>query len=96
MVDIGKRLKELRIQYNMTQQQVADRVWVSKAMISSYELSTRAPSYEVLIKLSRLFGVSTDYLLGVDSKRTLDISALSEKQIRLIIDLIEEMSRDKK
>ena len=93
MVDLGKRLKELRIQNNMTQQQVADRIWVSKAMISSYELATRTPSYEVLIKLSKLFGVSTDYLLGVDRERTINISSLNEKQIRLIVDLIEEMTK---
>ncbi len=92
MVDLGKRLKDLRKEQGLTQQQVADRVWVSKAMISSYELSNRAPSYEVLIKLSKLFGVSTDYLLGVERKRTIDTSGLSDKQIRLILDLIEEMS----
>lgn len=92
MVDIGKRLKELRKQQGLTQQQVADRVWVSKAMISSYELCTRAPSYEVLIKLSKLFGVSTDYLLGVDKARTIDISKLSEKQVKLVLELIEEMT----
>jgi transcriptional regulator with XRE-family HTH domain len=94
MVDLGKRLKELRIQNNMTQQQVADRIWVSKAMISSYELATRTPSYEVLIKLSKLFGVSTDYLLGVDRERTINISSLNEKQIKLIVDLIEEMTKN--
>ena len=94
MVDLGKRLKELRIQNNMTQQQVADRIWVSKAMISSYELATRTPSYEVLIKLSKLFGVSTDYLLGVDRERTINISSLNEKQIKLIVALIEEMTKN--
>ena len=92
MVDLGKRLKDLRMEHGLTQQQVADRVWVSKAMVSSYELSSRAPSYNVLIKLAKLFGVSTDYLLGVESgKHTVDVSMLSSKQIKLILDLIEEM-----
>ena len=92
MVDLGKRLKDLRMEHGLTQQQVADRVWVSKAMVSSYELSSRAPSYNVLIKLAKLFGVSTDYLLGVESgKQTVDVSMLSSKQIKLILDLIEEM-----
>ena len=80
------------MEHGLTQQQVADRVWVSKAMVSSYELSSRAPSYNVLIKLAKLFGVSTDYLLGVESgKQTVDVSMLSSKQIKLILDLIEEM-----
>lgn len=92
MVDLGRRLKDLRKEHGLTQQQVADRVWVSKAMISSYELSARTPSYNVLIKLSKLFGVSTDYLLGVESKHTIDVSKLSNKQVKLILELIEEMT----
>lgn len=92
MVDLGKRLKDLRKEHGLTQQQVADRVWVSKAMISRNELSSRTPSYNVLIKLSKLFGVSTDYLLGVESKHTIDVSKLSKKQIKLIIELIDEMT----
>ena len=94
MVDLGIRLKDLRKKHNLTQQQVADRVWVSKSMVSSYELGTRSPSYEVLIKLSRLFGVTTDYLLGVDKTKTIDASRLSDKQIGIIITLIEEMTKN--
>jgi transcriptional regulator with XRE-family HTH domain len=94
MVDLGQRLKDLRKEHGLTQQQVADRVWVSKAMISSYELSARAPSYEVLIKLSKLFGVTTDYLLGVESKRIIDARGLSDKQVGLITALIEEMTKN--
>lgn len=94
MVDLGMRLKDLRKKHNLTQQQVADRVWVSKSMVSSYELGTRSPSYEVLIKLSRLFGVITDYLLGVDKAKTIDASKLSDKQIGIIITLIEEMTKN--
>lgn len=62
----------------MTQTQVADRVGVATSAISSYESGVRLPSYNVLIKLSRLFHVSIDYLLGVKSKEMVDISDLSE------------------
>lgn len=62
----------------MTQTQVAARVGVATSAISSYESGVRLPSYTVLIKLSRLFHVSIDYLLGVKSKEMVDISDLSE------------------
>ncbi len=91
MIDLGQRLKDLRKAKGLTQQQVADRVWVTKAMISSYELSTRAPSYEVLIKLSKLFGVTTDFLLGIESSRTINVNGLTEKQITLIKSLVDEI-----
>lgn len=95
MIDIGQRLKDLRKAKGLTQQQVADRVWVTKAMISSYELSTRAPSYEVLIKLSKLFGVTTDFLLGIESCRTINVNGLTEKQITLIKSLVDEIRQGK-
>lgn len=95
MIDIGQRLKDLRKAKGLTQQQVADRVWVTKAMISSYELSTRAPSYEVLIKLSKLFGVTTDFLLGIESSRTINVNGLTEKQITLIKSLVDEIRQGK-
>ena len=62
----------------MTQGQVASRVGVATSAISSYEGGVRLPSYTVLIKLSRLFHVSTDFLLGVKSKEMVDISDLTE------------------
>lgn len=95
MIDLGQRLKDLRKANGLTQQQVADRVWVTKAMISSYELSTRAPSYEVLIKLSKLFGVTTDFLLGIESSRTINVNGLTEKQITLIKSLVDEIRQGK-
>lgn len=94
MVDFGERIKALRLKQGLTQQQVAERIWVSKAMISSYELSNRYPSYEVLIKLAKLFGVTTDYLLGMEhthNATAIDVSGLSEKQIKLIQKLVEEL-----
>jgi len=77
-VNFGERLKSLRLENKMTQTQVADRVGVATSAISSYESGVRLPSYNVLIKLSRLFRVSTDYLLGVKSKEIIDISDFSE------------------
>lgn len=93
MVDLGKRLKDLRKEKGLTQQQVADRVWVSKAVVSSYEIGTRTPSYEVLIKLAKLFGVSTDFLLGVSPKRVINADNLTEKQITLVTQLVKEIER---
>lgn len=100
MVDLGKRLKELRKKRKLTQQQVAERIWVSKAMVSAYELSIRTPSYEVLIKLAKLFGVTTDYLLGLENiddipRKTIDLSNLTDEEQRIIIDLVENMKNHK-
>jgi transcriptional regulator with XRE-family HTH domain len=90
MVDsLGNRLKSLRTKKGLTQLQVGNRIGVSKGVISSYELSNRTPPYDILIKLASLYNVSTDYLLGLENKRTVDISGLTDNQINTIMTLID-------
>lgn len=84
MVDFGRKLKELRIQAGLSQKQLAERVKVTKSVISYYELQERYPSSEILIKLANIFHVSTDFLLGIEKQQTLDISGLDEEDIRLL------------
>ena len=90
-VDFGSKLKELRTQAGMTQQQLATLVGVTKSVISFYELRERAPSPDVLIKCAGIFHVSTDYLLGIDKSDTLDISGLSESDIAILRALVESL-----
>lgn len=74
MVDCSEKLRTLREARGLTQLQVANRIGVSKAMISAYETASKAPSIEVLIRLSRLFGVSVDYLVCVDAPKYINVS----------------------
>ena len=91
MVNIGSRIKELRTKRRMTQTEFAERLGVTKSSISSYENGSRLPSYDVLLKMSRIFKVSTDVLLGQVDKNhaTLDISGLTNEQVIVLKDLIE-------
>lgn len=86
MVDIGNKIKELRVSQKITQNELATRLGVTKSAISSYENGSRLPSYDILIKISRIFKVSTDYLLGcVDEKaQTVSVSGLTENQIAAV------------
>nr|WP_326184751.1 helix-turn-helix transcriptional regulator [uncultured Oscillibacter sp.] len=90
MVDCSEKLKMLRETRGLTQLQVANRIGVSKAMISAYETASKAPSIEVLIRLSRLFGVSVDYLVCVDTPKVIDVSGLDDETIALISALVEK------
>lgn len=73
-------LKQLRAAKKLTQNQVADYVGVSRSVISAYENDMRYPSYEVLVSLSLLLGVSTDFLLGVEGRRYIDITGLTNEE----------------
>ena len=94
-MDFGSRLKELRKQHGMTQQQLAGRIGVTKSVISFYELKERVPSPEVLIKLSYIFHVTTDYLLGIDKTKTLDVSGLDEEDVRALYAIAERLRAKK-
>lgn len=85
MVNFGERLKDLRQNAGLTQKQLADKIWVTKATISYYEQSERNPSPEILVKLATAFHVSTDYLLGINDKQfSLDVSDLLPEDIELL------------
>lgn len=88
MVDFSQRLKKLRVDKHLTQAQVAKRVGVTASMVSSYETDIRLPSYDVMMRLADLFGVSVDYLLGREEKRLLDISELSDAEAAVVCDMV--------
>ena len=95
MVNMGEKLKSLRIEKNLTQKQVADRMGLAISAVSSYESGTRYPSYDVLVKLARIFHVSTDYLLGITNTRNIDVTGLRDNEIELVSQLVD-MLRNKK
>lgn len=59
-----EKIKELRLNKKVSQQEVADFLEVTKQAYSLYELGKRNVDNEALLKLSEYFGVSVDYLLG--------------------------------
>jgi len=59
------RLKELRTQQGISQYRLAEKLGLSRSMISNYEQGIREPDYKTIILLAQYFSVSTDYLLGV-------------------------------
>ena len=95
-LNFGKILKELRQKSGLTQKQLAAQMGVTKSLISFYELQERVPSPSVLIKLSTIFHVSTDYLLGIDTTKRLDVSDLDEDDIKVISLMIDTLRRKNK
>lgn len=57
------RIKQLREEFNYTQQDLANKLESSKSVIGLYESESRKPSMEILIKLSEIFNCSIDYIL---------------------------------
>lgn len=62
---LGKRLKELREERNLTQKQVSDALKINSVTYLHYEKSQREPPLLLLAEMACFFGVSVDYLLGL-------------------------------
>ncbi len=62
MINLGQKLKELRKSDNLTQQQLADKLQISRVNYTRYETNAVRPDYEVLIKIADYFDISLDEL----------------------------------
>lgn len=87
----GERLKALRLEKKISQKELAEKLGTAKSIISFYESGDRFPSYDVLIKIAYIFNTSTDFLLGIERNRTVDVSGLSENEIAVITSMIEAL-----
>jgi transcriptional regulator with XRE-family HTH domain len=64
-MEFGQRLKEVRKQNSLSQVELAKMLGFHSITVSRWERSVDYPGIIVLVQLARLFGVSTDYLLGL-------------------------------
>jgi repressor LexA len=69
MAFIPERLTKLREGKGWSQADLAEQLGVSQSTVSFYESGKKSPGYATLEKITRLFGVSTDYLLGRTDER---------------------------
>ena len=90
MIPFGERLQKLRSEKGLSQAQLSTRLGVSASQIANYEMERRFPSLQTLIDISRVLGVSTDYMLGIDSgfQEQIDISGLSSAEIESLRSVI--------
>lgn len=91
MINFGIRLKALRKEKKLTQKQLADRTGVAISAISSYEAGNRFPTYDTMVKFARIFHVSTDYLLGIEEVKRLDLTGLDEDSIELVARIADKL-----
>ena len=63
---IGKRIFELRKERNLSQAQLAKNIGVNARAVSYWELEINEPKASYIYELAKFFGVSSDYLLGLE------------------------------
>lgn len=88
---LNDNIKQLRLAHNMTQVELAEKLGVSKQCVSNWENDYIQPSIEMLIKIAEYFKVTTDSLLDLDKKTTIDATGLSLDEIAHIRQIIDDL-----
>lgn len=87
---LSKRINELRISFGWTQVQLAQKLGVTKQTISNWENDNIQPSIDMLIKISKIFNVTTDYLLGLTPSNSINVDELPIEFVSHIINIIND------
>ena len=91
-----ERIRQLRQDRGLSQVDLAKRLNVTKQSVSNWENDNIQPSIEMLQKLSDVFSVSTDYLLGRENRRYLEISGLTDEEIAHIQTIVSDITKYRK
>ena len=76
---IGQKLKILRKERRLTQQELADRLGIKRATVSNYEIGRRSPHLSELRRIAEFFGVGLDYFGVAQTDDVLDLIARAKK-----------------
>lgn len=87
---LGMRIQELRGSFGWSQVELAKRLGVVKQTVSNWENENIQPSIEMLVRLARLFHVTTDYLLGLEGIPRLSVEGLPTHVVGHLSQLIED------
>lgn len=92
---IHERIKMLREQYNYSQADLAKKLGIARTSVLAWENETSVPSMKHIIEMAKLFRISTDYLLEVDTRHTICLDGLSDDEINLICNMLNYFDKNK-
>ena len=92
---IADTIRILREQSGLSQTQLAKRLSITRSSVCAWEQGLSCPTAQYIIELATLFRVSTDYILGLSTEQTLNLSGLSEEEKGILQKLILYFDKNK-
>ena len=93
-VVFSQQLKQFRLAQGISQYDLANALGIARTSLKNWELAVYTPPIEVLADIALYFHVSTDYLLGLDKRASIQVNLLSERTVNAISGLIRIMEDD--
>lgn len=82
---LADRIKTLREGAGLTQAEVARMLGLTRSGVNAWEMGLSVPSTQYIVELAKCFGVSTDYLLGLENTSTISVKGLTQKQVAALL-----------
>ena len=79
----------------ISQYALADALGVSRTSLKNWELAVATPPLDVLVDMAMYFRVTSDYLLGLDERRSIQISFLSDRYVDALNNLVRVMEEER-
>lgn len=95
ILKIPERIKDIRDKNGLTQEELARKMSITRSSVNAWEMGISMPSPENLVRLSEIFNVSTDYILGVDNRETVSIDNLSDEKKKIVYELVKILKKKK-
>ena len=88
---VADRIKAIREQRGLTQADLAKQLGITRSSVNAWEQGISVPSTQYIVELAGLFRVSADYLLGIDTTATVNVSGLFEDDIHVVQQLVDHL-----
>ena len=86
---ISDRIKFLREKAGYSQAQLAKKLDGTRSSVNSWEMDLSTPTSQYVVAMARLFHVSTDYLLGLESEFSLSLENYTQEEIALLYNMVK-------
>lgn len=86
---ISDKIKRLREQAGLSQAQLAKRLDVTRSSVNAWEMGLSAPTTQYIVALARMFHVSADYILGIETEQSISLRGYTEEEVALVFNLLQ-------
>ena len=88
IIQTADRIKEMRLRNNLTQTELARKLYVTRACVNAWEMAVSVPSTEKIMSLCQILHVSSDYLLGLSSSEVIPIDHYNADERELLYKMV--------